>query len=138
MNKPDTPSLQLTSDTLSPDLKSFGVHMRGSLKVAGMAMRNSLITHFRKKNAKPNKLGGTKTNYWSAAANSITTPSQSGNRVVCTVTQQGVTLHVLGGVVRPRRAKWLTIPVHPAAHGRSVKSFDNVQFLPGRVLLLRR
>jgi len=131
-----TPSLRLTSDSVTADLVRTQASMTVVVKVAGAAMRNELIAHFRKKNTKPNKLGGARTNYWSSAADSVTSLTQaSKTQVSCTVTQPGVSLHAMGGTVRPKRSKYLTIPVHPAAHGRSVKSFDNVRFGKGVVIV---
>lgn len=85
--------------------------------------------HFLKLNAaRPNKLGGKRTDYWTDAA-SLTYSNVSGGTVTVKVDKVGVRRHLLGGPpitpkktseITGRAVKFLTIPIHPSAHGRTV------------------
>jgi hypothetical protein len=92
-------------------------------------VKQLFVDHFLKLNAsRPNKLGGKRTNYWDEAAGE-TYVSVSGSDVVVRVRQVGVRRHLLGGPpitpkgtseITGRAIKFLTIPIHPSAHGRTV------------------
>lgn len=92
-------------------------------------VKQVFVDHFLKLNAsRPNKLGGKRTNYWDEAAGE-TYVSVSGSDVVVQVRQVGVRRHLLGGPpitpkgtseITGRAIKFLTIPIHPSAHGRTV------------------
>lgn len=92
-------------------------------------IKQLFVDHFLSMNAvRPNKLGGKRTDYWSRAA-SETYVSNSGPEVVVQVRQVGVRRHLLGGPpitpkgtseITGRAIKFLTIPIHPSAHGRTV------------------
>ena len=58
-------------------------------------MRNTLISHFRAKNARPNRLGGTRTNFWLAVANSCTAPmvATGGAGLGLAIAKEIVTAH---------------------------------------------
>lgn len=85
--------------------------------------------HFRALNAaRPNKLGGKRTDYWEEAA-AKTYSTVSGGTITVQVRQVGVRRHLLGGPpitpkktseITGRAIKFLTIPIHPSAHGRTV------------------
>lgn len=87
------------------------------------------VKHFQDLNAsRPNKLGGKRTSYWMEAAKATRTSSEGGT-VVTTVAKVGVRRHLLGGPpitpkgtseITGRAIKFLTIPIHPSAHGRTV------------------
>jgi phage gpG-like protein len=49
-------------------------------------------------------------------------------------------IHEFGGVIRPKRAKALAVPIHPHAKNHSPREFSNLQFIPrkGRAPLLVR
>lgn len=92
-------------------------------------IKQLFVDHFLSMNAaRPNKLGGKRTDYWSRAA-SETYVSNNGPEVVVQVRQVGVRRHLLGGPpitpkgtseITGRAIKFLTIPIHPSAHGRTV------------------
>lgn len=85
--------------------------------------------HFRALNAaRPNKLGGKRTDYWEEAA-AKTYSTVSGGTITVQIRQVGVRRHLLGGPpitpkktseITGRAIKFLTIPIHPSAHGRTV------------------
>lgn len=85
--------------------------------------------HFLELNAaRPNKLGGKRTDYWTQASRA-TYSSVSGGTITVRVEKVGVRRHLLGGPpitpkktseITGRAVKFLTIPIHPSAHGRTV------------------
>ena len=95
------------------------------LKVLGRRGANELKKWFRGRNNTPNKLGGRRTNFWNQVASSVQSPvvvGSSGVRVDVTHPAYGFKLR--GGRITPKRAKALTIPVHPEAYGRTVATFE--------------
>jgi hypothetical protein len=95
-------------------------------------VKQVFVDHFLKLNAsRSNNLGGKRTNYWDEAAGE-TYVSVSGSDVVVQVRQVGVRRHLLGGPpitpkgtseITGRAIKFLTIPIHPSAHGKTVGIF---------------
>jgi hypothetical protein len=86
-----------------------------------------LQAHWRKKNQKPNRLGGKRTNFWAKAAEEtgITAVTDDG----ATVTVGGesgpkVRIHVLGGTIVPKAAKALTIPIVREAYGLRAAEYE--------------
>lgn len=120
-------NLRLTGDEVSPDLTRL---MRSSTavgKIAGVAMRNSLISHFRAKNAKPNRLGGQRTNFWLAVGNTCSAPAATGGKVVVSIRHPHVTAHVYGTTIKPKKARMLAIPVAAEGHGKSPRSISGLR-----------
>lgn len=89
----------------------------------GVAMRNALISHFRLKNVTPNRLGGTRTNFWLAVANSCSAPVVNGSGVLVRINHPHAAIHVYGGHITPKKARMLAIPVAAEAHGKSPRVF---------------
>ena len=104
-------NLTLKADSVTPDLARLASRSPALKKVMGVAMRNALISHFRFKNATPNRLGGTRTNFWLAVANSCSAPVVNGS----------------GGHVTPKKARMLAIPVAAEAHGKSPRVFSDLR-----------
>lgn len=95
------------------------------LKVAGRRGRNELVDHFRRRDTVGNRLGGRRTHWWAEVARSVQQPSLAGNtRVTIDVTHPGIAQKVFGGEIRAKRAKNLTIPVAPEAHGLRVSTLE--------------
>ena len=95
------------------------------LRVLGRRGANELRGWFRGRNRTPNKLGGRRTNFWNQIASSVQSPvlvGATGVRVDVTHPAYGFKLR--GGRITPKRAKALTIPVHPEAYGRTVGTFE--------------
>ena len=95
-------------------------------QLLAMRLVEELQKHFRKKNGKPNKLGGQRTNFWSSLAKqtAISRVTEAGAQV--TVADRRLRLHVYGGTIRPKEKKALTIPLVAAAHGRSVAQYEEI------------
>ena len=88
------------------------------LEGAARATSNVLIKHFRARNqSRERRPGWKKSNYWAEASDSVT--SEVGeDRTVATVRKEGVRLHWLGGVVKPKNGhKALAIPADPSVAG---------------------
>jgi hypothetical protein len=100
--------------------------------VAGRAATNVLRAHLFARNAdKPNALGGKRTNYYAQAARSTSYAFDGDDAVVVSINQIGIRLRYYGGTVKPRTAKFLTIPVAPEAHGKRAREFGNLELVFG-------
>lgn len=118
---------EIITSTAPPDLGTAFLnkalarvtHPRRLMGQIGLDLAEELRVHYRRKNARPNKLGGQRTNFWNRVADSVVMGGFTDNsaRVLIGATDAPVTMHINGGVIRPRRKKFLTIPVHPMAHG---------------------
>lgn len=120
-------NLTLKEDAVTPDLARLAAQVPALKKVMGYSMRNALISHFRGKNAKPNRLGGTRTNFWLAVANSCSAPVVNGSGVMVRINHPHAAIHVYGGHVTPKKAKMLAIPVTAEAHGKSPRVFSDLR-----------
>lgn len=142
--------IKITAVTDAKGAKAFVVDIgervtdrRGLNQALGERFEEELQDHWRAKNAKPNKLGGKRTNFWSAAAGatSVADVSESG----VTVAVQGepgvkIRIHIFGGTILPKAAQALTIPIVREAHGMRVAEYEqetgNELFSFGNVPLL--
>ena len=88
------------------------------LEAASRAMSVLLIKHFRDRNrTRARRSGWPKTNYWADVAQTVTSEAD-GDKAVATIAKEGVRLHWLGGVVRPKNGhKALAIPADPSVQG---------------------
>jgi hypothetical protein len=96
-------------------------------EVLGGRLVEELQGHFRTKNKKPNKLGGNRTNFWSNAAEHVGIASATEDGVVVAVGGDSgpqVRIHVLGGTIKPKQAKALTIPIIREAHGLRAQDYE--------------
>lgn len=101
-------------------------HVAGTIEEG---VTRTFSDHFLELNAaRPNKLGGKRTDYWMQASRA-TYSSVSGGTITVRVEKVGVRRHLLGGPpitpkktseITGRAVKFLTIPIHPSAHGRTV------------------
>ncbi len=90
----------------------------------GMSVGRLVIRHLRLTLAtKPNKLGAPSTGFWQKAISSISA-NATEEAATISIRHQGVRLQYHGGTVRPTRAKALTIPISPLAHGKRVGDFS--------------
>jgi len=97
------------------------------LAVLGRDANNQLKTHFRHKDrTEPNKLGGNRQHFWRAVTDSVHAPrvSAKGDTVLIAITHPAIAQKVFGGLIRPKRVKYLTIPVSPEAYGRTARTFE--------------
>lgn len=74
---------------------------------------------------KPNRLKGTRTNWWHGVASSVNKPViRDRTSATIAITEPGLGLHVSGGTVRPRERKSLAIPIHADSHGVGARDWD--------------
>ena len=121
--------LKIPVDTASPALarieKALG---DGSVaRVAGRSLRNTVRSHlFAKNTTSPNRLGGTRTNFYASAARGVQNPSVSGNVATVSINQVGIRQRYYGGRIDAKPGKLLTIPADASAHGRRAREFSNL------------
>lgn len=120
-------NLRLVRDDVTPDLMRLLRSVPVVRKIAGMAMRNALISHFRAKNATPNRLGGARTNFWLGVANACSAPIATGGKVVVSIRHPHIATHVYGATITPKKARMLAIPVAPEGHGKSPRSISGLR-----------
>lgn len=120
-------------DGATPELAEMLQRIRpggGLGKAMGRGLANALKGHFRARNAdSPNKLGGKRTNFWSRVAQGVQNPVVDTNSVSVTVSHPAIRHKFTGGTIKAKPGKALAIPVHPAAHGKSPRVFDNLSLL---------
>jgi hypothetical protein len=101
-----------------------GLHPSQLNPIVGRAARTAYRDHlFGLNSQRPNALGGARTNFYADAARA-TQFRVEGDHVIVSINQVGIALRFFGGTVKPRTAKFLTIPVHPRAHGHRAREFD--------------
>lgn len=142
-------SITVTADTAAAN--AFLVRIEGEIrrpKALNDRLARTLVkhlkAHFAERNREPNKLGGLKTNFWTGVR---------AGTMVGEVTDRGATvqvgvdtffrIHLLGGVIKPVRATWLTIPLVPEARGVTAATYEQESGrklfrLPGARVLLER
>lgn len=94
--------------------------------VIGRAVVNRFRSHlFEANRTRPNALGGARTGFYAEAARA-THFTETGEGVQISVNQVGIRQRVLGGTIKPRTKKFLTIPVAPEAHGKRASEFPDL------------
>jgi hypothetical protein len=114
------------NDTATPAFERLqkGLTVARVGPIIGRSARNTVRSHLLGLDAtRPNGLGGSRTHYFGAAARA-TSFAIVGEKVVVSIAQVGMALHYFGGTVKPKTAKYLTIPVAPEAHGKRAREFD--------------
>jgi hypothetical protein len=114
----------ITSDTATPAIRRIVVQASGRAAHAAMAaaVAEQIRQHLVAKDQIPNRLGGTRTHFYAAAARgTFWTATPTDGEV--TIAKDGIRQRLLGGTIRPVTRKALTIPVHPLAHGRVASEF---------------
>lgn len=94
-------------------------------KEAGRAVANQIRKHLTEQNAKPNKLGGARTNFYDEVRQATGNPELEGDGVSITIADPRFALQVYGGDVVAKEKAALTIPLHALAHGRRVSVFED-------------
>lgn len=81
----------------------------------GERLESDLSDYFVKRNQQPNKRGWNKRDWWAKVANDMNLLIESnGARLI--INEPGFALRLFGGVVRPKTAKALTIPLTEKAY----------------------
>lgn len=134
------------TSALSERLKSlrelFGDQL-DLVKVVGFAVRNQVISHFRRKDAgSRNKLGAAPSHFWRDVADSvgsvISTSNEAGAIATIPIRHVAILQKIKGGKIVAKKTKALTIPVSKEAYGKSVKEFKDRSSSSKPLVLLRR
>jgi hypothetical protein len=124
-------TLRLDRDEVTPHLRRLLKESESDSplgRVLGRAASNELKKHFRERNQTGNKLGGTRTNFWSSVAQSVQSPVARPGNIVVPISHPAIAQKVFGGTITAKKAKNLAIPIHPKAHGKSPRVFPALQF----------
>lgn len=100
-----------------------------AMRKAGEAVIGYLKRFWKRKDkAEPNQwfnAGSTRTHFWNAIADSVDTkPHLKKGNVTIRVRDTRIRQKIKGGPIVPVRAKALTIPNHPDAHGRTARQLE--------------
>lgn len=101
--------------------------------VFARAAVNVTREHLFKRNATHgNRLGGARTNFYAQAARG-TQSELRADGFVLGINQVGIRQRYQGGPITPKQAKFLTIPMSAAAHGKRAREFPDLKFaiVPG-------
>jgi hypothetical protein len=101
-------------------------HPADMLAESATRVERSLRGHFSERDKRGNKLGGRRTNFWAAIANSTAIGDVTDRQADVNIGDPRFAQKLHGGTITAK-TPWpgsgfllLTIPVHPAAHGRRV------------------
>jgi hypothetical protein len=118
------------------------------LLIAGREVRNLLRAHFDQKDkSQPNKLGGTRQNFWLQVKKSVNVPQATGaSQVTISISDPRFNQKVFGGPIQAKLKTWLTIPITAEAYGRAASvmadslgvTLFKVQKKDGRIFLAGR
>lgn len=104
---------------------SDGIKRPGVRKAMGRAIGTTLRKHFTKLDSeRPNALGGKRTHFYGQVRRSVQQPELTGDGVVVAINHVGIAQRYFGGVIKPKTAKYLTIPVNPEAYGHRAREFE--------------
>ncbi|MDR2981993.1 MAG: hypothetical protein LBV12_07065 [Puniceicoccales bacterium] len=108
---------------LSPDLQKCYRLLKNRkplMTMLGGATAIALRRHFRRRNREPNKSGFPKANWWQKeVAQRTALTGADNNSATVTIASAQFPLKFYGGTVKAKRAKYLAIPMHPAAYGKT-------------------
>lgn len=86
--------------------------------------------NFYEKDKTPNRLNGKRTHFWRQAGDATGYDLHPEGATVFT-TKLGVRQRLEGGVITPKNAKWLTVPLTAEAHGVRAREFPDLDFAGG-------
>jgi len=116
---------------IAKELKALRLNPSGFLKVAGRAAYELLRERFAYLEAtNPNKMGGERQHFWAGVRETVARPVSAGNKQIVVSVNHPVIAHKvglgpMGGWIRPKLHKWLTIPAIKEAYGQSAKEYES-------------
>jgi hypothetical protein len=125
---PELDSLEHEARALGGEVKGEGVK-----RVIGRAIANVLKEHFIRlagdsaHHRTAASLGAKRTGFYSEAARGVQQPQLVANGVAVPINQVGLAQRLFGGIIRPVKAKFLTIPARSQAYGKRASEFDNLR-----------
>jgi hypothetical protein len=97
-------------------------------RVVARSGANLLREHFSAKNLKPNKMGWPKTNFFAQAARGVSSKVEGDDIFIDATAPVGLRQRLRGGLITPKRVKFLTMPAAPEAYGKRAREFNNLKF----------
>lgn len=98
-----------------------GVHRKVMAKAASEVVKDNFVTLDRQRHS-----GGTFHFYGRAAR--ATSSGVQGRSAFVSIDHEGIALRRFGGTVKPRTAKYLSIPAIDQAQGKRAREFDDLHF----------
>ena len=120
INNQTAPALKELSRGLAPNTVAL---------VGGRALANRIRARFNElEQTRPNKQGWPRQHFWSQVRRSVQNPVPIGDgQVRVSVNHVGAALRFFGGIVRPVRAKLLTVPAAAEAYGKRAREFSDLR-----------
>lgn len=88
------------------------------MEAAARGLANLIRDHlFERNEASKARPGWPKSNYYADAAQSVSSTVAEGGAAVVSISKEGMALHYYGGIVKPKKAKALAIPLRPEVAG---------------------
>ena len=123
-------SVNITSDT--EKATEFIVNISGAIArpkalndALGRRLARELQSHFKNKNRVPNRLRGTKTNFWQSISKATVMTEATEKGATVTIGESRFRIHLEGGTIKPTGGrKALTIPLVAGAHGKRVREYE--------------
>lgn len=122
--------IAISAGTFKEDLRKMAGRIRRTAKVSligAKAVEVRLRAHFRDLNQKPNKDGWQKSNFWAQIRDSTQTLND-GDAGVVQINDPRFNLKFFGGVVTPKNADALSIPLHAEFKGLLPSMFPKGRF----------
>ena len=119
------------TDKVTPMLRGAAGQLKGTAleNAMGQGASELIQRHLVALNAaRPNALGGKRTNFYSRAAKATNYQVKPGE-VTVVIAHQGIRQRYQGGFIRPTGGrKYLTIPAIPEAYGKRASELNNLRF----------
>jgi len=93
-------------------------------RVLAERLADELKEHFTARNSEPNKMGGAKTGFWKDVARATAVTAVNAAGAVVSVAEERFRIHFYGGTIKPKTAKFLTIPLIPGARGKFARDYE--------------
>lgn len=142
--------ISIRSTITDTGVRSFLVNLTGAVtnrrdlnEALALRLSAELKQHFLRKSGLPNKMGAPKSDFWNqmAAATGVLEITDTGATV--TVAERRFNIQLFGGVILPKKARCLTIPLVAEARGKFVKDYErdtgrHLFRIPGRNALFEK
>jgi len=122
------------------DLIKLAEKPRRILAAAAGSLQDCLQQHFKSRAGEGNKLGGKSTGFWSKISDSVVVPDalQTDRQATVVIGAPEFAQKYFGGQIVAKNVPWLTIPMHPDAHGRRASVLEQELGVKLFVVTLKR
>ncbi|MGZ0657097.1 hypothetical protein ACWPKS_15950 [Coraliomargarita sp. W4R72] len=109
-----------------------GPQRQGLMQVLGKTHEQTLQGHFLTKNKQPNKRGWKKQNFWARIRRATAYQNATNDTANITIADPAIASKIYGATIKPRRSKFLAIPIREEAYGIRPSSglIPDLFFLP--------